>query len=790
MVLGEVVVARTRYATPMCAPTATGLFRCLRQSALLCGTLFIASFIFAQQFQFGLENPPRSELLPPRVNTVSGPTAARLEQAKALAGEQSWDEAISVYRELIADDSENVVLLDDSRFVNLRTYCHMQLAQFPLEAIAVYRRQVDPLAEQLYRDGLTSRDERQLQRVVDEFFCSSWGDDALLAAGEISLERGDYAAARRAWQQISPQLRSPDGLTAWIALQNIGLDARWPEVERQWSERPRPPDWLAYPDSQIELAGVRARLVLVSIRAGQLERAAFELDLFRRLHPTAIGRLGGQVGPLAAALERLLTSAGDLPPQNNGANWPTFAGSPTRSAAAPALGPVLRPTWSAPVSVVPPRIAGKDRQALFGGRLGGESMEAARQVPVRESARRLSSFPVVEGGIVLFQDSAGIHAVDLATGEPAISTNEMLHRDDWPDTEKLNYHAGVGIAHGVPRYTLTVIDGVIYARIGSPATSQLEADEAPENRLIGLDLSRDGLMAFRARPDGDGWSFDGTPVGDGRRLYVAMRRSDVAAYAYVVCFDVSTGAQVWQTQIGLADTPAAGRGEEITHNLLTLVEGRLYFNTNLGLIAALDADHGRIEWLFRYERTSSESSAPNLPGPPHFDRNPSPCLYHDGLVIVAPSDTPTIIALDADTGKRVWATDKLPDVLHLLSVVRQNLIVSGNRLAALDVRTGHIRFIWPQSEHAGLRGMGRGVVAGQEIFWPTRSEIYVFDALTGERTRSPISFTTISENGANLVAAHGRLIIAGYEKLIALGPNGPVESTGDEAESVAASLHR
>ena len=49
--------------------------------------------------------------------------------------------------------------------------------------------------------------------------------------------------------------------------------------------------------------------------------------------------------------------------------------------------------------------------------------------------------------------------------------------------------------------------------------------------------------------------------------------------------------------------------------------------------------------------------------------------------------------------------------------------------------------------------MGRGVVAGDEIFWPTRNEIYVFDALTGARTRPPIDLSSVSDGGANLVAA-------------------------------------
>jgi outer membrane protein assembly factor BamB len=210
-------------------------------------------------------------------------------------------------------------------------------------------------------------------------------------------------------------------------------------------------------------------------------------------------------------------------------------------------------------------------------------------------------------------------------------------------------------------------------------------------------------------------------------------------------------------------------GEEITHNLLTFVDDRLYFNSNLGLVAALDAKDGKICWLHRYERLGGKPTVTRRSRPPHFDRDPSPCMYYNGLLFIAPSDSPTIFALDATTGERIWTTDKLPKELHLLGVVKHNLIIGGNRLAALDVRSGNLRFVWPDSENSGIRGIGRGLIAGDEVFWPTRYEIYALHGVTGEQTRAPISLATISDSGANLVAAHGRLLVAGPDKLMAFG---------------------
>ena len=166
-----------------------------------------------------------------------------------------------------------------------------------------------------------------MRRVVDELFCSSWGDDALLALGELALERGDYAAARRYWEQISPLLRDPHGLPLWLALRDIDLDKHWPEIERRWHERPQPPDWLAYPDTRLDLADVRARLVLVSIRAGELDRAALELDVFRRWHPTRPAGSAGRKDRTSRRSNDCSRPPTNGPRRRRTANWPTFAGS-------------------------------------------------------------------------------------------------------------------------------------------------------------------------------------------------------------------------------------------------------------------------------------------------------------------------------------------------------------------------------------------------------------------------------------------------------------------------------
>jgi outer membrane protein assembly factor BamB len=739
------------------------------------------SIAAAQPLQFGFNRTASIQLSAPRVDVISGATATRLEQARELAKNRSWDDAVDILRDLAAERSDKVVDLGDGRYVSLQVACHLELARLPSEGLAAYRGGVDPQAERWFRDGVSSRDEILLRRVVEELFCSSWGDDALMALGELALERGDYAAARRYWEQISPLTRDPAGQPMWIALRDIDLAEHWQRVERRWLERPTAPTWLAYPDTHFALADVRARLMLTSIRAGDLKRAAIELEAFRRFHPDSIGRLGGQDSPYVAALERLAASAAEWPAQSPDGDWATLAGSSSRSPAARKLGPITGPAWAQPIPFTLANIA--RGQLPVENMAPGLLLDSTAEAEGPETARPLSCFPVVVNGVVLYADADKIYAADLMTGAPAVTRSGVLHRDEPLEPPSGNAISpfdlgwrGMQVAgYGVPRYTLSVIDGVVYGRVGRQATARIDSrQDQASDRLVGLDLGRDGALSFRVRPPDGSWAFDGVPIGDDRRLFVAMRQSDATPHAYVACFDAATGSQLWRTSIGAADTPAAGYGDEITHNLLTLVGDRIYFNSNLGLVAALDTESGAIRWLRRYSRIEGERIVRGRPRPLHFDRDPSPCLYHDGLIIVAPADTPKVFALDADTGKTVWSTDKLPDALHLLGMVRDNLIVSGNRLAALDVRSGEPRWVWPDSEHAGIRGMGRGVVAGDEVFWPTRREIYVVHGVTGARSRATIPLGAISDCGANLAAASGRLMVAGYDKLMAFGPALPI----------------
>ena len=198
-----------------------------------------------------------------------------------------------------------------------------------------------------------------------------------------------------------------------------------------------------------------------------------------------------------------------------------------------------------------------------------------------------------------------------------------------------------------------------------------------------------------------------------------------------------------------------------SRNLLTLAEETLYYNTNLGAVASLSTHDGAVRWINLYPRAQSVDLSRRAA---HFYRDLTPCVYHQGVVYVAPSDSQQLFALDATTGRRLWASTLPTDAVHLLGVGGSHLIASGDHLWWLETSTGKVVRRWPDTEDAA-RGFGRGMIAGDEIYWPTRDVIHVFSCTTTEQTQQPIRLTPRGAGGGNLLLVQGYLLIAASDTL-------------------------
>jgi len=653
-----------------------------------------------------------------QIERADNTVRADLERVKAYLADHQWSEAVETLRRVMETSGNMMLSVHPTRFVTVREYCQMRLARLPPEALAIYRSRVDPLAEPWYRQGVARLDRRVLRQVIEQAFASSWGDDALLALGEMDLEAGDFQSARWHWERILPV--------------DTAEAAGWP----------------GYPDTDLELAAVRARLVLVSILEGDTVRAERELAEFARLHPQARGPWAGEEAEYATALRSLLRESGEWPQPVAGKDWPTLAGSPERNKVLPQVVDLADIAWRAPLEP-----ADKPPAVPAGARSDGGQREP------------LCYYPAFVDGRVFAANRNAILAFEASCGRPAWGTAAAVYRDEVD--ESLAWSSDPPDRFGTPRYTLTIADGKLYARVGSPTTSRpmTSTDQFQPGSLIALDLDAEGRLLWRCVPE-EGWAWEGAPLVRGSDVYVAMRRSDIRPQAHVACLDARNGQIRWRRFICSAETPARGTMYETTHQLLTLAGDNLYYNTNLGAVAALDARDGQPKWITVYPRSRLADRARF---DAHWQRDVNPCLYHRGRLLVAPADSPRILALDAMTGQVLWQTGpEVGDVRHLLGASDEWLIASGDRLYFIGLKEGQqgrVCRVWPEGNDR--LGYGRGLLAAGAIYWPTRDRIYRINLHTG-LPEKVYELAPRGLSGGNLLLAGDRMVVATPGELIAL----------------------
>ena len=128
---------------------------------------------------------------------------------------------------------------------------------------------------------------------------------------------------------------------------------------------------------------------------------------------------------------------------------------------------------------------------------------------------------------------------------------------------------------------------------------------------------------------------------------------------------------------------------------------------------------------------------------------------------------------------------ELPDdVVRLLGAVDDLLIATGNRLWWIDARGGNIVGRWPETDNKAIRAAGRGAIAGNRIYWPTRDDqLLIFPTRPsvgrgGAITR--IGQINLPEHGAesgNIVITKDRVLLAAPDKLFALGSTPPAKES-------------
>ncbi len=400
----------------------------------------------------------------------SVPAANLLRNAAAQVRGKQWSEAIQMYQKVIEQFGNKVAALpadeqdagrsnDFTLYVDDRWYCHRVIAKLPPEAREIYRKRVDGVAERWYRQGEKDRDLTLLRRVVDQAFCSSWGDRALELLGDLAFQDGRFGEALAAYGKVVAD--NPDDKFA-----------------------------LVHPDPTVELARVAAKKLLCRTALGESPPGPAELKEFRTRYPGAAGSLAGRNGTYADILAEALGADRLGPAQQTDNCWPTFGGSFRRTKLVPGPIDVGSMQWRVDLDKVSfSRMQGLNPR-------GGMGVGIANQPP----EKLLVFHPIVLGEQVIVCDGSRVLAFNLndrpadneTSASRVVGPVWKFPPDDESQVPQARHPSTV-----VPRYTLTAYGNRIYARMGaqSSAFSSVMGSRGSSS-IVALDWSTQGKLLW------------------------------------------------------------------------------------------------------------------------------------------------------------------------------------------------------------------------------------------------------------------------------------------------------
>ncbi len=515
-------------------------------------------------------------------------------------------------------------------------------------------------------------------------------------------------------------------------------------------------------DTDTERAGILARIAFSRSQLGDREGVERVLQLSAPLLRLMVpGPEGGE--PLADFIDRMLQAAGTA--AGAGMGRPQFSGNEHGTALAEA----------------PPQPDSEARWRLATAYQEGTETRNDQRNPWRTSrgpALHRPVVPAVARGVVYVNNGLRLRAVDISSGNVLWQRGTRQRLAQWRDN-KLAIH------------TAAVADDTVYAALASRA-------DAPDmvrefyGRIIVYRLPHRSLSAYDVRTGETLWSHEdeglaghpdaaeigresvaSPPLVVGDDVLVATWTFNSSFDVRLVCFDRHTGRTRWRRSIaqGQQELNLFGRPvKELATTALAELDGVVYLSSGLGIAAGVRVTDGEINWLTSY---------PQIPIPPSrywYETTeravtwwPSPVVATRRNVIMAPLESPYLVAFDPRTGAISWRVHhrRRPfDFHYFLGVSGDRAFVLGDRLAALDISTGARSWTSrdagklvtsDQSEGAAV---GRGVLTPEFAFVPTEDSIEVLRLSDGgTESQWVLPETRQRERSGDLTSADGALLL-------------------------------
>ena len=641
-----------------------------------------------------------------------------VKKAAALAAAGKYVEALAIYDEALEKKPNTVISTDPSKTTNvgIREYILGQIASWPEEGKAAYRRRADPLAEHAFQGAKRARDVDALERLVDQFPFSSVVDDALSLIANLRLDSGECASAADALGRL--------------------LDR----------------------ESATDRAVISARLGLAWACAGRRKELEELTKRVERDLPSAEIQVGENRVGLAKHLKALSTQVReggtDAAPLALPA-WESIGGGPAGTRLAESGVELAKAAWGDVIGL--PRLDGE------------EELIVRRSMALVPTAEFRPLFPAVSDGILYVHNGLALTAYNFYAKAP-----EKLWQFRVPTP------SGEVMFDNRVIFAPMVHDGRVYANlIASVGGEENQLGYVrvkfpfPRRALYALDAYTGKLLwkiggKLGAESLEENASFATAPAAEGGRLYVGAVKQKLSTdpfQHYVMCLDPATGKTIWSTYVASGGTEINLFGNSTRESLgspVSVTEDSVYYCTNHGAIAALDKKSGRIRWTRRYRQLQVMPTRSVYVQKNRLEWVSSPPVFARGIVVVTPADSQWLYALDGQTGQLRWDRPRGQDLRTLYGVRDGTLVLGGERVELCDLLTGRPAAP-PMADE--LRGSGRGVISEDGIYVPGQDKLRrlnwdgTWDESSARRWPGGVA------DGGNLLIVDGAVVLAAQDSI-------------------------
>jgi outer membrane protein assembly factor BamB len=284
--------------------------------------------------------------------------------------------------------------------------------------------------------------------------------------------------------------------------------------------------------------------------------------------------------------------------------------------------------------------------------------------------------PVVTENSVIYRHKNVVYCHSILNGELRW-VNDLGGRAVWQNWRQ----------HQFPQEDLLVQDGLVFTVVAKGGPSLIALDE-----VTGQVKWAYGPMVATTVEESR-MRFLAAPAGGPRTVYTGYVLDNIEGETHtdteygLIAFESATGRIRWRTPLcRLAPGKfAAGFAEQRRNRIRSFVspplvhQGTVYYNTNAGAVAALDALSGRIKWLNRYPYYPSIHDAtrtfrgayPLIPGRrgTRLWFNQRPLVVGERLYVL-PVDGPFLYCIDRRSGRVFWSKPQAgSDVRYFLGPI-------------------------------------------------------------------------------------------------------------------------